>query len=432
MSISGSQQAYKQARAGIMRSGTSRSDYFTSRILIVLINGTDRTGYVDKGSVQIVDNAKDQQDTCTVEVTGMVTAPTVGQALVIASGANDNVIFSGTIVSAEQPSIARAAVDRWVLSAIDKTWLFTRRLVTGSYASQAADVLVRTLISSFTSGFTTLRVKAGAPTIEAMTFTGERMGDAMTRIANAAGWTWYLDQTGDVHFMDSETTAVPADLTTANRTYWNLNWRPTIEQIRTRVIVQGGGSQTTDPVAAGATTIPVYECGWYPDAAGQLMAGGQVLAYTGRTAASGPGDLTGVGNLTLPLLAGDSVNLWVVRNDTVAQGVLATAEGGDGIHEYLITDGRLGYDACVARGDAELELSSMTENTGSYETSDKRTRSGKTLTVNLPARGISSQAITIQSVTRSYAAPTRWQFRVTFSRLRRDYFTILRSLERAS
>jgi len=79
------------------------------------------------------------------------------------------------------------------------------------------------------------------------------------------------------------------------------------------------------------------------------------------------------------------VSLWITCNGAAAQAALAATEGGDGIHEYVITDGALEtIAACVNRGNAELLLFQDVQRQLEYTTRDTLTRSGASITINLP------------------------------------------------
>ena len=109
---------------------------------------------------------------------------------------------------------------------------------------------------------------------------------------------------------------------------------------------------------------------------GTLTGGTSVVAVPG---------LTGLSGLTQAVFSGDSVSLWVVVNDLTSQASIAASEGGDGIHEAIVEDSELmDVTACTKRGNAELTLFSLPLVTLSYATRDKKTRSGKTIAVNLP------------------------------------------------
>jgi hypothetical protein len=432
MPITGSDVALMQARSGLARSGATRSDYYYANLALT-IAGVDRSAKVKKYTTEITDILNDQPDTARMVVFGFT--PVVGQPIVIGSGSISNRVFGGAITKATSISVPKAAKEFWEISCTDTSWFLNRRLVTKQYSAQAAHLVVIDLIAVYAPDFTVANVMTSSPTLPAdIAFKAERLSDAITRICKLIGWNWYPDFRQDVHFFDEETSQAPNDLTATSTSFEDLNWEPTIEQVRTRVYVEGGGGTAAAPVAVGATALPVDECSWYASGGGTVVAGSNLITYTGRSTASGPGNLTGIaasgaGSILYAIRQGDDVNLWVERNDLAAQAALAALEGGDGIHEAFVQDRRLSQAGAEARGDAELELFSTVDNAGTYESYDKFTRSGKSLAINLPARGINNEPITLQRVTRRYAAHERWKFSVSFQRVRRDFYDILRSIQ---
>jgi hypothetical protein len=140
----------------------------------------------------------------------------------------------------------------------------------------------------------------------------------------------------------------------------------------------------SEPTPAGSTSLYVENLALFA-ASGWADVGGQVFRYTGRSATTGGGTLTGIpasgiGSLTadvrsstvrgIPHLTGipssgagsvlhavnkgEQANLIVTVNDATAQTAMATAVGGDGVHEMFLTDGRWGITEATARANAEL------------------------------------------------------------------------------
>lgn len=60
-------------------------------------------------------------------------------------------------------------------------------------------------------------------------------------------------------------------------------------------------------IGPGSTSIPVVDLIWFASAGGKALADGQVITYTGVTASSGPGSLTGVSGITAAIAAGSFV-----------------------------------------------------------------------------------------------------------------------------
>jgi hypothetical protein len=182
--------------------------------------------------------------------------------------------------------------------------------------------------------------------------------------------------------------------------------------------------QPNGQIPAGATTIIVASTASFAATGGWAIIGnGQlVVRYTGLTGnsltgvpATGPGSiaaaisynssitpapaLTGVTGLTLPLIKGVSVNIWVQRDDTAAQGELAAlaGDGSDGIVEHLITDERRGEASLIALCNADLELYSRPIVTVRYATRDVKTKSGRPIVIDLAVPSI-HETLTIQAV----------------------------------
>jgi hypothetical protein len=190
------------------------------------------------------------------------------------------------------------------------------------------------------------------------------------------------------------------------------------------IIDTSGLAQPPGQVNPGETSLILANAAAFAVGGGWAVIGNgqQVIRYTGRTAtaltgipAAGIGAitaaigynstitpapaLTGVSGLTLPLIKGVSVNIWVQRDDTAAQGELAAlaGDGSDGIVEHLITDERRGEASLIALCDADLALYSRPIVTVRYATRDVKTKSGRPIVIDLAVPAI-HETLTIQAV----------------------------------
>ena len=219
-----------------------------------------------------------------------------------------------------------------------------------------------------------------------------------------------------------------------------------------------GLAQPSGQVLAGATSLVVAGTGPFSSTGGWAVIGNgqQVIRYTGVTAssltgipASGAGaiiasigynstvtaapQLTGIpasgaGAILYAILKGDSANLFVTRNDTAAQTALAALLGGDGVKEDYLQDRRLAQPECEARGDAQLALRGTIEESISYVSRDKNTRSGRPIRVDLLAPTSVSATFRIQQVTVTNFVPAMFpNYRVVqASGTRLDFEALLR------
>lgn len=248
--LSGSAKAYKQARAGIARAGTTRSNYFTPIVPVLKINGTARTTFLPDW--RITDEINQQQNTATLTVFGFT--PVVGQSIILGLGAFDNRLFAGTILDVET-RIGSRSFEReyYTLKCGDYTYTLDARIVTQRIASQSASTAVKALMSTYASGFTTAHVQEGLADIEELSCgPGERLSSVLTRIANLIGGYWYVDYYQDLHFFTSESyDGEPETISTASTHEWvNLSHTTTIQDVRTRVYCEGGASQLVGTRAA--------------------------------------------------------------------------------------------------------------------------------------------------------------------------------------
>jgi hypothetical protein len=189
-----------------------------------------------------------------------------------------------------------------------------------------------------------------------------------------------------------------------------------------------GLTQPSGQVNAGSTSVVLAGAGPFNAAGGwAIPSSGPAFRYFGISGntltgipPSGPGSLvttvlygspvlpapslTGVTGLTRPMSRGVSVNIWVQRDDVTAQAeriALDAAQGrvSDGVVEGpIVVDERRGEASLTALCDATLTLFSRPLVTITYATRDTKTKSGKTIVVNLTNPPI-GQTLTIQDVT---------------------------------
>lgn len=436
-----------QARSGLMRSGAWRSGYYVPRT-IVLLNNLDVTGRLWKNTLKITELPNEQPDTarCTLYDTGSVLQPQIGQTFMVADGALNNRIYGGSVIqvrrqSVKNPNGLAVNINLFDLTMSDWTWLLNRRTVTKTYAAGTlGHVAFIDIIQTYTSGFTFAHVQTTSPALSAqLVFKGAKVASALAAIAQATSpnWNWYPDANLDLHYFLTETSQRPRSLAPGNSTYDKLDYTLDLSQVRTRMILEGDGAATTTPVVIGATSIAVDECAKYSASGGTVVAPeGILVTYTGRSATSGPGSLTGVpaggaGAVSVPLLQGDRLNVWVAVDDVAAQTALGLLERDvngnptDGIHEEYLSVQNGSIAECQQQGNAALAAYKNALVTGTVWSRDKLMRTGKVLSIALPSRGINVD-VTIQQVVRSLMTVNTWQFDVTFGTVWRTFVDVLK------
>jgi hypothetical protein len=95
--------------------------------------------------------------------------------------------------------------------------------------------------------------------------------------------------------------------------------------------------------------------------------------------------LTGVTGITEDIRTGTDIALWVRGDDLDAQAAMAAVEGGDGVHEYLLTDTSLDtYAKLTARVNIELQLYAYPLKGVNFGSRDREMKVGRLVTFDLP------------------------------------------------
>jgi hypothetical protein len=218
-----------------------------------------------------------------------------------------------------------------------------------------------------------------------------------------------------------------------------------------------GLAQPSGQVPAGSTAIIVANTSAFADAGGWAVVGNgeQGIRYTAKTGNSltgipptGPGALVasvaynstitaapallGVTGILDVVIRNAPIHVWVQRDDLAAQAYMTALDGGgDGVYEHIWSDERRTEASLIQVCDAQLELYSRPLVTVTYATRDQKTKSGKTVTINLTTPAI-HESLTIQDVAISDLgiAGLAPKFTVTASTVRQSFEAILQSLIR--
>lgn len=240
----------------------------------------------------IHDLLNDQPNTCTFTVD--TTPPHVGQVIQIGLGTitTADLVFAGTIDQVDAIYEGVPANRAWRVTGIDWWRRFNRYKVLRVYPEQSATAIVLDLIATYAPGFTAAHVVDGLPIVSGgIDFTQEDLGACLTRLMQRVGGYWYVDYGQDVHAYLTEPTDAPDPLVVGSPTLQNdpsVTQRTDLSQTRTRVLVTGGGSQTTTDIAAGSTAIPLEDATWFrPDGTGVALTGTQRIPHTGVVISAG-------------------------------------------------------------------------------------------------------------------------------------------------
>jgi hypothetical protein len=108
-------------------------------------------------------------------------------------------------------------------------------------------------------------------------------------------------------------------------------------------------------------------------------------------------EVDGVSGTVFAIEVGDTVAVEEMVEDASAQSAVAAIEGGDGIHEHSVVDGRLSSDGCAERAQAELDTFSASLTRASWVTHDMQAVAGATQATNITSPTFNT-SLTIDSV----------------------------------
>jgi hypothetical protein len=276
---------------------------------LITIGGVDVRERTRLAGVSVRDLLADTPNTASFTIEG--TAPTVGKEVRIglASLSGDDVIFGGYIDTVEAIYEGRPENRAWRITAQDYTYGLNRRKVRNRYGQASATVIALDLLGGWApSGYTGTHIVAGLPIVTGgIDFTEEDLTSCFARLAQRIGGYWYVDYARDVHLFLTEATAAPTPITRAARVLLAdppMHWSTDLTQIRTRVFVEGGGSQARANILVGATVLPVTDGQWYSPSGGLVVSGPQRIRYTGKASVGGGAALTATPQLIAGAVVG--------------------------------------------------------------------------------------------------------------------------------
>lgn len=382
--------------------------------IIVTIAGTDRTADIMLNGVSIQQVLTYQEDSMEFTVMSGI-KPTAGMSITVVDGSTT--LFGGIIdgVKAEhQPG----GITFWDCTARDYSYQMNAKLVADVWENHTADEIVKEILASYTTGFTSVGVDSGAPNVEYFFCDYEKVSDALKRLCEYVGWEWYVDYSKDVQFFDPSTrnTAAPIQLTDATDI---RNWKHNIDEqgLVNRVYVIGGtmlsdpetftfvadGQQTvfnlahkphnlTMTVAAVAVTVGTENLD-EDDGSHQYM-----MNYQEKYVKCGSGTAAEDAGTNVAFTYQYDIPVITLVEDIDSQNAVAAVQGGDGIYEHRISDSSLTtLEAAEAAGNAYLREHSNPRVTGSFSTAQSGWDPGQILTVNSTSRSISG-TFTVQKV----------------------------------
>lgn len=421
----------------------SSVDTLTFKRLTLLINGIDKTDYLETGSLAIEDILTQEVDTCSfilIDSTG-TNKPEVGQEILIYYKEVDDdstpiLRFGGRIDELPQMQYANGKYS-YEVTCTDYTQGLNKNLVVETYTSQTAGYIIKDLVRIYALELGTYHVQDGL-TVDYISFNYKFPMDCITELARLTGYDWYVDYEKNIHFFSPKTNTAPYELTESagSGEYLGLEIAVNKLELKNRQSVRGGieFSDLYTQEQYGDNLRLDFPFRYNPFA--------PIAVYTDIGAGYVARTL-GIDNIDTGKDFVYNVNQKLIKNqdhavlntthkikltykykkpilaqqdDETSIALMKDREGGNGVYEApLISDDTIETkDQARARGQAELDQYSNPLVEGTFITTQYGYRSGQLLTINIPSRNENAQYL-IQSVSAVSLGIGRFEYEITFA-----------------
>ena len=209
--------------------------------IVIKINGTDRTNYVNWQSLRIENVLTKQVDTCSFTITnyeGKIYKPTLEDDVQIF--ADGTKIFGGNVKKITERIVSDKLLV-YDIDCVDYTRLMDKEKVAESYSNTSVEDIINDIKNYYFSDFTTNNVSCST-VINSVIFNYEIPSKCLERLAELAGYDWYVDYDKDIHFFQKGNEVAPFSLTdeSANYIYNSLVFKRDTSQMKNSVYVRGG------------------------------------------------------------------------------------------------------------------------------------------------------------------------------------------------
>lgn len=367
-------QGYLQARVNVCYAGVTHLGWVHPSC-VMTIGGDDKSAHVLYEDFSITDDREGARSTCQfVLKDGLV--PAIGQDVTITFAQPNEFLFGGTILrydAAPQGPYAEAV--RWRCTAYGYRWLLDAYdLVLRNYEDVGAGTMVRDILARYTNPAEGWRV-GYIPKATANLWLGFQYASvsaAFDRIAAAMGWWWEVTPEKIVNMCELYPEAAQPTLSAADEQA--LVYAEDGTQLRTRAVFAGEGTTVTALAAPTATSIAVAETSLFSAAGGYALSGHNQITYTGLSAASGPGTLTGVSGLSETIELGAAIQVLVIYDDAAAQTNLGATPLGLTRIPHFFSNDQLSLTELTDRAAADVGVFGGALKSIRYRQTEQRTR----------------------------------------------------------
>lgn len=337
-------------------------------------------------------------------------------------------IFSGKIHKVSKKVVSNSKV-KYNVRCKDYSYDLNRELVIEGYDDKTVNYIIDNILTNFASGFTDTNVNCDL-TITKVTFDRITVSDAIQKLADLTGYSWYIDYDKDIHFFEKNTEVAPYNISDGdgNHITDSMQISDDFSQIKNRVFIKGGeieGSSRAETfdgdgvkklfrLANKFDSTPTVEVGGTPKTVGI-----DFLSNEADFDCFWDYNQKYIRFKTAPAVGADNVEV----SGTPLYNLVVQVEDDasilqNGVFEFAKTDKTLkSRDEAVSYAKAEMNAYKNGVIEGSFETYESGLRSGQVITITSTILNVSEDFL-IQSVGFVMITTGRFIYKVKLATLR--------------
>ena len=210
--------------------------------LKIYIDTIDKTDRIITDSFSITDEIDENPSMCNFELNvyaGETYSPSIGSNVIIYF--NEDVFYSGKIVMLD--NVGDRFSERISVTCKDNTVLLDNILITKRYSDTTINDIITDIIADarFGGAITDTNVNADVE-ITSVTFNTISTTKCIQKLADAVGYSWYIDEDNDIHFFISNSDLSPFNLNNTDDNYIedSLDYNLDLSQLKNYIRVKGG------------------------------------------------------------------------------------------------------------------------------------------------------------------------------------------------
>ncbi len=406
--------------------------------IVYEVASTDVSLEVEKQSLTAVNRIIDNPDSASFALVDPDTEPTPGNSVEIFLDDTSQNIFAGVINLVTQKTLSPGK-KTYAVNCSDFIRYFDKRLVVESFeTNKTVDQIINTIVTSYTDpaiGFTQNNVDAPFTLLQPIVFNYRLPSEALRELAETLGYIWYIDKDRDVHFISKEIIFSPFTLNDdlLETTATNFQISVDYSQIRNRVFVRGGYNLTSSITQNIKTdgTRRSWTIDYKPHDLSITVGGvsktlGQenidvddgtfeyMYNFFEKVIFAGTLETTPVNGVIMAFTFKSERPLLARVDEPDSIALVAAAEDGDGMYEYIYKDLNLTQQAWVfRRAQMELKKHAFPKIRGSFISMDYGFVAGHSLTVDITGNTYNGTYV-IQEVTTESIGNNNFLYRVEF------------------